>query len=97
MELCWQLGYSHPKQLQKELNLADLADWIAWFRKEPRGYRRDDTRSALQTAYIRQALHGEKEDPETFLLRFDEQMIFKDEATKQLVDEFFAPQPLIGF
>ena len=97
MELCWQLGYSHPKTLQKELNQADLADWIAWLRKEPRGHRRDDARSALQTAYIRQSLHGEKEDPESFLLRFDDQIQFADEETKQLVDDFFAPQPLIGF
>ena len=97
MELCWHLGYSHPKQLRKELNLADLADWIAWFQKEPRGHRRDDSRSALQTAYIRQAFLSEKEDPETFLLKFDEKLLFKNEETKQLVDDFFAPQPLIGF
>lgn len=94
-ELCWQLGFAHPDELAHRLNYRQLAGWIAWLRKEPRGDRRADVRAAVQTAYLRQIHSGEQEDPTTFLPQFSETTTIEDPEVEQLVDDFLSPQPLM--
>ena len=94
-ELCWQLGFAHPDMLSSRLTLRQIAGWIAWLRREPRGDRRADVRSAVQTAYLRQPYFEGREDPETFLVRFRDNTVIADPQTAALVDAFLSPQPLL--
>lgn len=91
--MCWQLGFAHPDQLTKHLNLWQLAEWIAWLRREPRGERRADLRSALASFRIHQSLVDDPMDPDAFVLKFDGP-ISTDPETEQLIQDFFNPNAL---
>lgn len=83
----------HPDELSKRLTKRQLAGWIAWLRKEPRGDRRADVRSAVQTAYLRQPHIEGEEDPLIFLPNFSAKVTIDDPEVDQLVDDFFAATP----
>ena len=100
-ELCWQLGGRdclHPDFLARRLTLRQLAGWIAWLQKEPRGERRADARAALQTKHLRAPWVGQDEDPDAFRLRCrDAEPEITDPEVAALVDRFLQPLPTIGF
>ena len=77
--------------------MPELAGWFAWMKREPRGDRRRDVNFAVLTAYLRQCWIEGKEDPSTFLVRFDEDDVIDDPEVEQLVDEFLQPSAMIGF
>lgn len=93
-ELCsWGVGgpaSAHPDLLAGVLTERQVAGWIAWMKKEPRGERRADVRSAVQTAYLRQVHVDGAENPETFLVRFGDTTVIADAHVDQLVEEFLS-------
>lgn len=95
--MCWQIGGPdcvHPDYLKEKLSLRQIAGWIAWLRKEPRGDRRADARTAHQTAAFREVFIEGSEDPNNFLLRFRDTTKIADPEIDQMVDEFLSPQQI---
>ncbi|MBN2024085.1 MAG: DUF4035 domain-containing protein [Pirellulales bacterium] len=73
--MCGDVGVVHPVHLLRELSSPQLAEWIAYYRTEPRGEDRDDWRIAKLAAELVRVLCGRSAAAVTakdFLLRFDE-------------------------
>lgn len=66
-ELCWQIGFEHPDELEKRLTMPQLCGWIAWMKRRPRGMRHTEAIVALQTAHLRAAWIEGEEDATKFL------------------------------
>ena len=72
------------------MTYAQLAGWIAWLSREPRGDRRQDLRMALQTAHIRSAWVENDSPVESFLPNFqDARRAIFDPGTTDAIDTFF--------
>lgn len=50
--LCLELGWPHPDHLLAVLSSAQIAEWRAYFREEPWGYRADWQRAGLLASTV---------------------------------------------
>lgn len=96
-ELCVLTGrWNHPNDMKAELPWTEIVEWLVWLNKEPRGDRRTDVNFAVQTAYLRQCWIQGAEDPTSFLVRFDDNVIIHDPEVEKLVDDFLSVDSLMG-
>lgn len=81
------------------LSFEELYGWAVWLNAEPHGELRDDQRSGLQTAFLRQAsgFIEAAEDPNDFVLKFETQEQVAPEVAAVIDELFAAPTAFVSF
>lgn len=66
------MGIVHPDVLKKQLTRVQLAGWLAWLHKRPRGERHAEIVSAFQTARLYSAWVEGEHNSKDFIIPWKE-------------------------
>lgn len=86
----------HPDYLLDSLSSEQIAGWVAWLRREPRGDQRQDIRMALLRSDIRAPYISGPDDPEDLIpdLKYEPESKL-DPETDALLNRLLAPVALL--
>lgn len=86
-ELCWQLGIAHPDHLSERLNRQQLAGWLAWLERRPRGARHLEAVMAHQTSALYSAWVEGEHPPSKFMPKWKD--VIEAAGPKSEADHLF--------